>query len=400
MADDPPLRLTVYDKDYVRRGVVPLVTEASCTIRRNAPGEASFTVDADHPRVADLTANGARVVVSYRAVDEYVPLFSGTVTDRTGNAPDGTTARTYTVSDDWDDIFNGVVAWPVPAAGIDSQGDESVFFTKTGAAETVLKEIVAPNVSRQGVPLTIPATTGAGSSVTVSCRFHSLAEKLFPTVDNAGVVAQVVQVGDERTLLCRAPDTLSRVITEGSGQIVDYDFQLIPPTATRVIVATGGSDSSTQRAFREYVSLTDGTVKLLSAVTGSDVTLEQEWGRSLCSFTEVSGDEGSLSDLMLQTAKETLDEGAPTASLAVTLQDTPQWRYGVSYQLGDRVRVQLQNAPEISDFVREVSFEWTASDGLVVSPVVGDWSDTSADAALVKAVTSMGRVLRDQIRIR
>ena len=396
----PQLQFTLYSKAFGLIGNVSSPMEAHVTIAANAAGTASLTVDNNDPRIAALATPGCRCVVSYRQRNSYTwtPIFSGPVDEDSGhgNAGDGTT---FTVSDDWAEIFNGLIGYPKPANSIDNQGAEGVFYTQTGAAETVLKNVVTAMAARQGVPITVPATTGLGSSVTVSFRFDTLVDKLFPAVDKAGVLARVIQVGNARTLLCSAPGTV-QTITEGSKVVADYEYSRKRPELTRCIVATGSATDATQRAFREYVLLEDGvTVKRVTDLAAGDVTLESALNVSKTTLVEVSGDSGTLDQLMLQTAKDTLATGSQQVSLAMTLQETPQWEYGVNYMVGDRVPVQLAGQPVITDYIRTVDFDFDR-EGLIVTPTVGDWASTedAPSNALTEAVAALSKVVRTRQR--
>jgi hypothetical protein len=251
--DHIPLTITVYTKGYVRKGVVAAPTSVSVSINHNAPGTAEFTVDADHARISDLTAYGARAVVAYRYAPSSDPvvLISGPVGDTTGEGPADSAVRKFVITDDWAEIFNGIIGWPNPTGTVSQQGDDSAYFTRTGPAETVVKQIVAPNATRQGLPLTVPATEGRGAKITVSVRMHPLADKIFPAADQAGIGVRVLQLGTERTLTVYTPKSRARVLTEESGIVVGGSWQIKPPTVTRVTIGAGGEGKL--RAFYEYV---------------------------------------------------------------------------------------------------------------------------------------------------
>lgn len=373
-----PFDITVYDKDYNRKGPLGAPMNLTGEAVFNAAGSLEFTVPADHPRILDLIEPGARVVVKYKPTSDHEPidLISGRVSSEAGT---GTLAptKTFTVTDDWTVLSDEVQCWPNPTGTINQQGDEDAYFTRRGPAETVLKQILAPNVTRQGTELTIPATAGLGSTITGQMRFHTVAERLFPAVEDAGLGVRVIQQDDTRVLDVFEPATFPRVLTQESGVVAAGEYSVTAPTVTRVLIAAGGE--GTARVVRE---------KILS-------DLEDEHGVVLPAFRDardVNNDEGNLEAELVERMDETLEEGAPKASLKCELAETGWFRFGVSFNVGDRVSVQLAGAPVITDVVRAVAFEWSPGDGVKVTPRVGEWSDV-ADAALIGRVASLSRAV-------
>lgn len=372
-----PFQVQVYDQDYVSRG--PLGAPASLTgeVTFNAPGSAEIVVPAGHKRIADLTAPGARVSIHYTMPSPRVFMLSGRVEAVDGGG--GPRAwRRFRVVDDFSVLTDEVQCWPVPAAAITAQSD--AYHTVTGPAETVLKSILAPNVTRQGTVLTIPATAGLGSASTASVRFHTVAERVLPLVDGAGLGVRVRQSGATRTLDVWQPATYPRPLTEGSGVVISGEYTIEAPTVTRVVVGAGGEGAA--RVFRQYV----------------DTALESTWGIVLPAFRDardIDTDNPDLEALMQARADETFAEGAPVASLRCELVETSAFRLGIAYNVGDIVSVQLAGgAPLITDRVRSVAFEWTAAGGAVITPRIGEWSDTSDDV-MVRRVLALTRATSD-----
>lgn len=392
-----PLSVEVWSSTFVRKGVVGRPTTITGSVLHNAPGTMDFTVDADHPRIADLTATGARAVLSYRYApgDTPIVLMSGTIGEVSGTGPALSSSRTFRIRDDWN-ILNDILGLANPAGTMAQQGAATAFYTATGAAETVLKTIVSANAPRQGVTLTVPTTLGRGSSCTVTLRMHPLADRLFPTLDQAGIGVRVQQQGTSRVLDVYVPTTRARVLTEQSGIVVNGDFQLTPPTVTRVIVGAG--DEGTARVFREYVS--DGAGGTILNPSAGLAGLETSLGWSRSAFVDaqdVATTDPNLATLLQQKALVALTAGGAQVSLRVTLAETAQFRFGKTYQVGDRVSVQLAGSPVLTDLIREVQFDYTADQGLVITPIVGDWSNSTSDV-LYRQVAQIARAVRDSQR--
>jgi hypothetical protein len=396
MTQHIPLRIEVWTKSYVRKGVVGRPTSVAGSIIHNAPGTMDFTVDADHPRIVDLTADGARAVLTYRYVPGDTPttLMSGTIGEVTGTGPASSSTRTFRIRDDWN-ILNDILGLPNPTGTMAQQGADTAYYTATGPAETVLKTIVAANAGRQGVTVTIPTTLGRGSSCTVTLRMHPLADRLFPTIDQAGIGVRVDQQGTSRVLDVYVPTVRSRVLTEQSGAIVNGDFQLSPPTVTRVLAGAGGE--GTARVFREYVSNGTGGTILNPAAGLAGIETSLGWSRAtFVDARDVDVTDPNLATILQARALEALTEGGAKQSLRVTLAETDQFRFGKTYLLGDRVSVQLAGSPVMTDLIREVQFDYGADSGLSITPIVGDWSSSSD--LIYRQVAQIARAVRDSQR--
>lgn len=381
MEDAPPIQITVWTKNMMRRGTVEAPNRVEVTVRDGAAGDALFEVDADHDRIADLTAPGARVVIDYYPDDDTDPVtLSGNIDELTGAGPADSAVRAFSVTDDWEAVFVDLQAWPNPTGTIAQQGDDTAYFTRTGPAETVLKQVVQPNAQRQGLGLVVPATQGRGATVTASLRFHPLTDKLLPAIARAGLGVRVVQRDAQLVLECWTPTIHTRVLDEESEVIVDGQYQRTSPTVTRVVVGAGGE--GTARVFRHYI----------------DTALEAEWGprnrrERFIDARDIPATDPQLETLCAARAEEALAEGAPRAGITAKLAETEAWRFGKTFALGDTVPLQMSGGPVLTDRVREVQILWD-DQGLVVTPFVGDWQDSALDV-VVDAVTAAAKGLRN-----
>ncbi len=374
-----PFEVIVFDKAYVNKGRLGAPTSLSGEVVHNGVGTCEFTVPADHPRVVDLTASGARVLVNYRPEGRPLQfLISGAVEEVGGGGSAVQPWRKFRVVDDFSVLTDEVQCWPNPTGTELQQGDDEAYFTVTGPAETVLKDILRPNVTRDGHVLTIPATAGLGSTITGSVRFHTPFERLFPAVEQAGLGVRVRQSGTTRLLEVYVPTVHTRALTQASKIIVSGEYSVKRPTITRVTVLAGGE--GTARVVRRKI----------------DAAREAEWGVRLSATRDardVQTDDPALEAKLVARMDETLAEGASKASLKCELTETESFRYGVAFSLGDRLPIRLANAPTLTDYVRSVAFSWTAG-GVKITPRVGDWSDV-ADTQLINHVTALTRAVSD-----
>jgi hypothetical protein len=372
-----PFRITVLDVNGDPQDWVGAPLEVHATIRAAQASIASIELDSDDEQVGVLTAAGSACVLEYAYdpldPDAWLFLVSGIVGERTGESSAAGT-RTFEVLDDWAYVM-GIVGVPNPAGGIADQGDDEAYYTVTGPAETVVKTHVAAAAAWHGIPVTIAPDLGRGDTITVAVRMHKLADRLFPAVTQAGIGVSVQRVDGELVLDCYEPAVLTEPLTEASGVVLSGKFNAQPPTVTRVIVGGGG----------------EGTARTFLLVVNTAV--EAAWGIVLASFVDAR----DTSDPAVMTARawEVLNEGAPRSGLAAELAETDDFRVGVTVNVGDVVPVQLTGAPLITDTVTEAVWDWTADEGLVVTPHVGEVAGTFEELAAA-AVAQIAARTRDQ----
>ncbi|HLS00782.1 MAG TPA: hypothetical protein VK054_02185 [Beutenbergiaceae bacterium] len=375
---DYPLRITVYDKDYARVGWVNAPLEAKATIRHNLPSTCSFVLDEDHWQVQALSTPGARVEVHYMGLDEPRRLLSGAVTPA-GESGGSVGTVEFTVTDD-KSLYWTLLGWPAPSLGIDHQGDEDSYYTASGTAEGVVKDLVSANMGHVATPITVAPNGARGENVSVKVRMHPLADRILPAVDLAGIGLDAYQDGAGIRVDVYQPSDLSHgpVLTEESGVVQSGTWELTPPTVTRVIVGGPG----------------EGTAREWELVT--DTAAEARWGVSIEQMRDARDvEEGApnMTATLRARGQEMLDEGAESARVTAQLAETEHFRVGVAYWLGDIVPVQLSGAPVLSDRVRSIDFDLSADGGLVVTPHIG--VDDSFASVTTKNVARLAAGLRD-----
>lgn len=383
-----PFEIVVYDKAYTRKGPVGAVLSMSGELAvrtEDQVGSLEFTVPSDNPRVPALTADGARVVVRYRPEGgAWGHFMSGRVEQVAGGGSRYAMTRTFQVIDD-SVVLDEVECWPNPTGTPSQQGDDGAYFTRTGPAETVLKQTLAPNVTRQGTVLTIPTTAGLGSTITVQNRFHMASERLLPAVRAAGLEVRVWQDGASRVLEAYEPTTLTQTLTQESGIVLDGSYSVTGPTITRVTLLAGGVGEA--RVVRQKIDAARESaygVVLPATIDARDIQQDMDADPSGTAY------EAELTARM----DERLAEGAPKASLSASLTESGWFRYGVAYWEGSRVGVRLAGAPVIEDSIRKIPFSFTPDGGAVFTPQVGEWSDL-ADDPLIKHVKALTRAVGD-----
>lgn len=367
------LRITVYNKQFARRGWLGNPESVTVTTGFNVVGSAEVTFSADHPRAADILAEGARLVIELEGLT--YPLISGPVRAVKGSGPNAQSMLTVTVEDDLRLLWR-VLGWQVPTSAIGSQGGAE-YRTYTGNAETIVKNMVTEQAkTRLGLPLTVAPNLNRGATIPggVKIRMHPLADRLFPAVEQAGLGVRCYQSGAGLILDVYEPRTYPRKISEQAGTLRSWEFSSAAPTATRVV--GGGAGEGTARTFR----------------TATNASLETLYGDVVEVFADARN--GDTIDELNQSNAETLFEARPTSGLSVELSETPHFRYGVAVAVGDRVTIQA-GGTEITDILRAVTISWDRAGGLAVKPAVGK-VENSADAKYAKAIKALWKGLTNQ----
>jgi hypothetical protein len=371
-----PLTVAVYSKSLKRLGWVGDAKTLLVTPRHNLQSTASLTVAADHPRAGDLLEPGARLVVEFDGEQ----ILSGPLTRRGGEVrPDADI--TVDVRDDWH-LLRSLLGRPNPTGTLAQQGDDGAYRTVTGPAETVVKTLVAENVGRTGLPVTIAPDLGRGDTITVQVRMHPLADRLLPLIDQAGIGVTVRQVGPKTQgtglqVDCYTPAQYPRTLTDASGVVVGGSWSLTAPEVTRVVV--GGPGEGVDRVFVEVV----------------DTAAEAEWGLVLEQFADARDvTEGpDLAVRLEQRGWERLAEAKAKAGLAVSLSETSTFRVHPSgLWVGTRVRLDVGTVV-VEDVLREAPMSFTRDNGFQATPLVGERSDDPS-VSLARAVAGIARGLR------
>lgn len=347
-------RIRVFDKAFGFKDFIGAPLRVKIHLRHNVASSATLTLDADDPKAAGLADEGARVVIE-RGGEH---MISGPVSLVSGKGPSARASLTFSVEDDVR-VLQNVLAWPVPTGAVtgNSVGGQTVeYYTITGNAETVIKDVVGKNArDRLGLPLTIAANQNRGGTVAFTGRFHTLSERLFPAVDQAGIGLTVRQSGAGLLLDVYTPRTFTPTLSEESGTLTDWSYTTSAPKNTRVIV--GGAGEGTNRVFRQYV----------------DTARETAWGDKIEVFRDAR--DTSTGDIYQARANETLAEGAPLSGFKLTLSETENFRYGNNgVRVGDRVTVRMGSLT-VTDILREATLVWDADNGETITPIVGERSD-------------------------
>lgn len=362
--DESPFKITVYDKSFARLGWVDAPVAQTWTLRHNQQPSGSVVVEEGSDASLLLAGEGNRCVVRY--LDEQV--FSGPIRSARTEGASGNRLVTFQVQDDYR-VLNNMLCWPTPGSAIGSQG---VHDQRTGKLETVFKDIARANITRLGLPVTVPASLGRGPTTTVQMRFQKLSEEVVPLLDAAGLGVRVFQSGSGLVLDVYEPDEWPINLSEDGGTLEGLSWTRMPPEATRVVVGGPGEDAA--RLLRTRVN----------------VAAETLWGDKIEDFVDardVEDDDLNKLALLDTRGDEFLAKAAAKAGIALTLQEGEVFRYGGDgIHVGDRVPVEISPGNVITDVVRTAILSLSEADGVGALPVVGERTD-DPNVLLVKQVS-------------
>jgi hypothetical protein len=249
------------------------------------------------------------------------------------------------------------VAHPQPASAAPPY-NVSAYDVRTGVCSTILRQYVDVNAGpgalgvRAVTGLTLAADPGIGTTITGRGRWQVLLTMLQELAiaggdlgfrvrqSGAGIVFSVYQPVDRSTTV---------ILGLELGNLRQAQWSEDAPTGNYIFA--GGGGDGTARTIRE----------------GQDSASIAEWQR-----VERFRDRRDTTDAgeLDQSITEELDQNAGKVGLSLTPIDIPQLTFGVDYDLGDRVTVNMRGQT-VSEIVREVSIKLTAEEGSVIVPTIG-----------------------------
>jgi len=367
-------------------------TQLQATLRWKEPGSGQLTLPAEAYVRAQLVP-GNRIVVLRRLMGTQHILIAGPIEqllwERSDGADDnaGVGKMTVTFVDDmcW---LGARVSYPNPDKTPEAQTAD--YWVYTGNPEQAMLQLVATQagpqalVARQVPKLYVAPYSGLAGSTTVQIvgtsdvspreKFEKLTDVLrkvcllgannyipgSPTYhpDSLGFrVRQTVLAGEPILLFepLRSRDLSGEVhFSFGKGNLEYFSYEVSAPSLTAAIV--GGSGEGAEAFVREFITAEPGNA---------------EWGR----FEGYSSESGTDTlEQMQTTADQAFAEGLASARLASNASDTPDQRYGIHYDVGDIVSIELAPGQYEIAPVQTVSLQASPGSGEVVGITIGDQS--------------------------
>lgn len=357
MNQDDQIVVFLRDQTLRPRGTLSVVG-ASATLKKNKVGKWAITVDGKHP-LSKLVAKGWGVIV-YSGDTFY---FSGPIDNIKRHVKDnsedlviGGVTDTHVLSDH--------VVFPDPASIPSAQGTD--YWTQKGTAEALMVDLVnnqcGPSAlaSRRSTGLVAAVSAGRGPTTSIKARLTNVLTEVQALALVGNLVFDVVQVPDTQTreLVIREMRDQSRSVrfTPQTG-LGNFEANEAAPKATAVIV--GGQGEGAARTLYEAVATPDG------------------WDRRIEVFQDRRDTDDA--DELSKASAETLETNKATRGVSFTVIEGPLYKFGLHYQLGDIVTIEVPGVEDgITDVVNSVEIDWTPHDKQV-TVIVGEDNTPARD---------------------
>ncbi|WP_433434511.1 siphovirus ReqiPepy6 Gp37-like family protein [Nonomuraea sp. CA-141351] len=375
----PSFLVEARDAFYSRVGVIEQYTSLDVISRFNGIGAWTLTVPADSAEATILQPGGG-TIVWIEGLSR--PVMSGPITDvtRTWSAEQpGRGLVTFAgVSDET--LLWSRITLPVPANTVENQTADR--YTYTGPAAGVLRQLVNVNAGPAAradriIPNLDAPAYSFGRTMTIGTRFDVLGVALQEIAASAGIGWRLRQGTTDRLVFepytPRVHYDGEVVFSPDAGTLAAYSYKLTAPAASRLVVAAQGegrnrwlkqyddTSSAPSEWFRtpleRFVDRRD--VPVARGANGSPVNPDD---------TTQPADPDALAQLD-QAAAEAFAESRALGELSVTPIDTDTLRYGVHYEVGDVVTVDV-HGQIVTDVLREVRLT-DGTGGPRVQPVIG-----------------------------
>lgn len=373
------------------------------TVRWKEPGSGAVVAPA-HQYIRAQMLPGARIVIIRRVLGTQHILLAGpiekTLRERSDDGENGGVGQiTINFVEDmaW---LAARLAFPDPSKPIDQQTTD--YWNFTGDPEAAMLQLVNTQAGPGALPqrqvpqLRVAAYSGVAGTGTVALgdtsdvspreRLERLTDVLRTIAlvganpagstpyhpDSLGFRTRQTQIAGENVILfepIRAKDLRSQVqFSFARGNLEYSSFELEAPTLTHPMV--GGQGEGADRALRELPT------------TDPDVLA---WGR----FEGYVAQPGSQSLAQAQVAAtQELAEKSVSSRLATNASDTVDQRYGVHYNIGDVVGVEIDADEYEIGPIQTINLQAYPTAGEVVGVTIGDQS-ARFDSAWAKRMSDL-----------
>lgn len=374
--------IEVHDPQLRIIGRLDVWTKLSMTLRHNR-GDGWILDLPQHPQAQILT-QGCGLVV-WAPWSASTPLMSGPVTAFDVKTPESGAPATLTVTgvDDTALLADRIVL-PDPASDLPNQTADT-YWTATGPAEALIRTVVDVNAGQAARTNRrmcvadptgrVPAGVCVGSVRSATARFDPLLTLVAELAATDQLSVRLIQPPGVSARHLQVTPTVDRSgqvrLSQPAGTIVSGTARAAAPSATTVLVAGGG----------------EGTARTLLAQT--DTALEAQWARRI----ETVRDARDTIDLaeMADRAAETLATAGVTSALSVDPVDLPGTQFGVHYNLGDTVTVDM-GGTTWTEVITAVQIDVSRGEATTVKPLLGDAD--AADNRTPAIYTRVAQILR------
>lgn len=260
----------------------------------------------------------------------------------------------------------GYVTYPTPANDAENQTVADQYVVTNVNAEQAMRALVnvtcGPGaIAARRIPgLALDAVAGVGAAITYSTRYEDVGDALRSMAIRGGELGyRTRQIGSQILFGVYAPRDLSASVrfSRSLRNLLAVRHTPAAPTATTAIVAGQG----------------DGAARTIKEVSNA-AALSAGWWR-----IEKFIDQRNTNDAteLLQAGNEALVDGSPSGVLKTVTVDTEAQAYGVAYDLGDIVTVEVRPGLDVADVVRQVEYTYAPKDGEKITAIVGTQEATN-----------------------
>lgn len=317
------------------------ITAAMAILKLNAVGQWAMTIDGKHP-LSKLVKKGWGIIV----FDGEDYQFSGPINDIQREVKGASQDLLLKGVTDIHVLADRIV-YPDPAQVPSLQATD--YWAQKAPAETLIVNLVnaqcGPSalVERRSTGLQTAVSQGRGPITSIKARLTPVLTEAQALATVGNLAFDVIQPTNSvtRELVFRAPRDKSRSVRfsprTGLG---DFQSSETAPTANTVIV--GGQGTGAARTL----------IEANEADTG--------WSRRIETFQD-RRDTNDVDELNKASA-ETLANNRSTEGVSFTITETPLYKFGNHYLLGDIVTIDIPGVQDgITDKVTSVEIDWTDS---------------------------------------
>lgn len=355
------------------------------TLRFNEPASGMFT-SPGYPWIRNQIVPGARVVCIRSVLGTSNVVASGPIeevlyerSDDGDNSGDGMLTVNWTDDLAW---IAGRLTFPDPSKTPETQNSDNWLWS--GNAELGMRALVDGNAGPSALPvrrvpkLALGAIASVGNTISITAtdafRFIACTDALRTMAQRGGNLGFRTRQSMTRSLILfevYAPTDRSGTVRFGFGlgnlKYLAYDVTAPEVNATVV----GGQGTGADR----YVMERNDPISMSS------------WGR-LETLTSRPGNDATIA--LQQDGDAALADGGEGVRLSSNAADTVDCRYGVHYDLGDKVSIEVWSGYQVTDVIQTVHIQAYPTAGEVVGITIGDQS-TSHDYGTIDRLRALDR---------
>jgi hypothetical protein len=385
------------------------------SLKWNEPSSGQFTCPG-YWWIRNLIAPGNRVVVIRRVLGNAKIVLAGPIessqyerSDDGENSGDGKLTVTFSEDLSW---IAGRLTYPNPTKTPETQDKD--FWVWNGNTEAGMLALVEANAGQTALELrrvprlVMAGTKGLTGTVVVSAAIGQA--RFIPVTDclrdmayrggGYGFRTYQTMVAKQIVFEVFKGRDLSKVVRFGFnlGNLKYLSYELTAPEKTAAIVGgqynaqdvTAGADKFVTEVRVERSETQWGRVEIYLARPGNDKVADLKAEGA----NELNEDDPEVTTLQTTEQKAPLPLGTAGVRLASTAADTVDQRYGVHYDMGDIVSIEMWEGVALTAPIRGVHIQAFPTAGEVVSTTIGNQAETHDYARVIDMRNMQRRVGR------